>query len=30
MMMTVKSAIYVKTVKSEMAVAIHITFGDLQ
>ena len=30
MMMTVKSAIYVKIVKSEITVAIHITFGNLQ
>ena len=28
MMMTVKSAIYVKIVKSEITVAIHITFGN--
>lgn len=29
-MMTVKSAIYVKIVKSEITVTIHITFGNLQ
>ena len=29
MMMTVKPAIYVKTAKLEITVAIHITFGNL-